>query len=312
MAPFLDPMRGRRNRIVLLGGVIGAILLAVSLAAFKLVVLKMLPFDNKSEFQVVVNMPVGTPLEQTARVLREMGQYLQTVPEVTDYQAYAGTASPINFNGLVRQYYLRRKPGAGRHPGQPGRQASSRPQAATRSPARSAPELTRIGKQHGADVMVVEVPPGPPVLSPIVAEIYGPDYDGQMRVAKQVRAQFAAVPDIVGIADTVDANAPRLVLRVLQNKAALSGVAQKDIVETMRMGLSGEYVTPDPQRRGQVRDPGPADAAARAPERRSTSCSSSPCAAATATWCRCPSWSRWSRATVRRPSTTRTWCRSST
>ena len=92
--------------------------------------------------------------------------------------------------------------------------------------------------------MVVEVPPGPPVLSPIVAEIYGPDYDGQMRVAKRVRAQFGSTPDITGITDTVDANAPRFVLRVLQNKAALSGVAQKDIVETMRMGLSGEYVTP--------------------------------------------------------------------
>lgn len=243
MAPFLDPMRGRRNRLVLLGGVIGAIILAASLVPLKLVVLKMLPFDNKSEFQVVVNLPVGAPLEQTARVLRDMGQYLQTVPEVTDYQAYAGTASPINFNGLVRQYYLRQSPELGdiqvnlvdkHHRDRSSHEIASSVRA----------ELTRIGKQHGADVMVVEVPPGPPVLSPIVAEIYGPDYDGQMRVAKQVRAQFAGVPDIVCVADTVDANAPRLVLRVLQNKAALSGVAQKDVVETMRMGLSGEYVTP--------------------------------------------------------------------
>ncbi len=113
MSPFLDRERGARNRWYLLGGVMVAILLAMSLPVFKLVVLKMLPFDNKSELQVVVNMPVGTPLEQTARVLREMGQYLQSVPEVTDYQAYAGTSSPINFNGLVRQYYLRENPEQG-------------------------------------------------------------------------------------------------------------------------------------------------------------------------------------------------------
>jgi multidrug efflux pump subunit AcrB len=243
MGPFLDRVRGRRNRYYLLGGVIAAILLAVSLAGFKLVVLKMLPFDNKSEFEVVVNMPVGTPVEQTARVLRDLGRTLQALPEVTDYQAYAGTASPINFNGLVRQSYLRQSAELGEiqvnlvdkhHRSRSSHQIASAVRA----------ELARIGWQYGADVMVVEVPPGPPVLSPIVAEIYGPDYDGQMRVAKQVRAQFAATPGIVGISDTVDANAPRVLLRVLQNKAALSGVAQKDVVATMRMGLSGEYVTP--------------------------------------------------------------------
>ena len=243
MEPFLDSLRGRRNRWYLLGGVIAAILLAVSLPAFKLVTLKMLPFDNKSELQVVVNMPVGTPLEQTARVLREMGQRLQSVPEVTDYQAYAGTSSPINFNGLVRQYYLRESPELGdvqvnlvdKH---------HRDRKSHEISASIRPELEAIGKRYGADVMVVEVPPGPPVLSPIVAEIYGPDYDGQLRVATRVRNEFARTPDITGIADTVDASAPRVVLRVLQNKAALSGVAQKDVVETMRMGLSGEYVTP--------------------------------------------------------------------
>jgi multidrug efflux pump subunit AcrB len=243
MTPFLHRERGGRNRLYLLGGVIAAILLAMSLTVFKLVVLKMLPFDNKSELQVVVNMPVGTPLEQTSRVLHEMGQYLQTVPEVTDYQAYAGTSSPINFNGLVRQYYLRESPEQGDL--QVNLVDKHHRDRKSHDIARSVrPELSRIGRQFGADVMVVEVPPGPPVLSPIVAEIYGPDYDGQMRVAKRVRDQFAATPDILGIADSVDATAPRLVLRVLQNKAALSGVAQKDIVETMRMGLSGEYVTP--------------------------------------------------------------------
>jgi multidrug efflux pump subunit AcrB len=243
MSPFLDRERGARNRWYLLGGVIVAILLAMSLPVFKFVVLKMLPFDNKSELQVVVNMPVGTPLEQTARVLREMGQYLQSAPEVTDYQAYAGASSPINFNGLVRQYYLRENPEQGDI--QVNLVEKHHRDRKSHDISRSLrPELTRIGKRYGADVMVVEVPPGPPVLSPIVAEIYGPDYEGQMRVAKRVRDQFTATADIMGIADTVDASAPRLVLHVQQNKAALSGVAQKDIVETMRMGLSGEYVTP--------------------------------------------------------------------
>jgi multidrug efflux pump subunit AcrB len=243
MRPFLGEGRGRRNRRYLLAGVLGAIVLAMSLALVKLVVLKMLPFDNKSEFQVVVNMPVGTPLERTASVLREMGAVLRGVPEVTDYQAYAGTASPINFNGLVRQYYLRDSAELGdlqvnlvdQH--HRARQSHAIAQGVR-------PALEAIGRAYGADVMVVEVPPGPPVLAPIVAEVYGPDYDGQVAVAEQVRAQFAGTPDIVGIGDTVDARSPRLLMRVLQGKAALSGVAQKDIVETVRAGLSGEYVTP--------------------------------------------------------------------
>jgi multidrug efflux pump subunit AcrB len=243
MTPFLGGRAGRRNRLYLFGGVLAAIVLAMSLALLKLVVLKMLPFDNKSEFQVVVNMPVGTPLERTASVLRELGSVLQSVPEVTDYQAYVGTSSPINFNGLVRQYYLRESAELGdiqvnltdKH--ERDRQSHEIVRAVR-------PALEAIGRKYGADVLVVEVPPGPPVLSPIVAEIYGPDYEGQMAVAKQVRAGFEATPDIVSIDDTVDAKSPRLLLRVLQNKAALSGIAQKDIVETVRAGLSGEYVTP--------------------------------------------------------------------
>jgi multidrug efflux pump subunit AcrB len=243
MTPFLNRERGRGNRLLLLGGILLAIVLAMSLAVVKLVVLKMLPFDNKSEFQVVVNMPVGTPLERTASAMREIGAFLQTVPEVTHYQAYAGTASPINFNGLVRQYYLRETAELGdiqvnlvdKH----HRDRKSHEIANAVRPA-----IEAIGRNYRADILVVEVPPGPPVLSPIVAEIYGPDYAGQMSVAAQVRERFAVTADIVGIDDTIDQPAPRLVLHVLQNKAALAGVAQKDVVETMRMGLSGEYVTP--------------------------------------------------------------------
>jgi multidrug efflux pump subunit AcrB len=243
LRPFLGGAAGRRNRALLFAGVVVAIVLAVSLAVVKLVVMKMLPFDNKSEFQVVVDLPAGTPLEQTARVLRDMGAYLKSVAEVTDYEAYAGTASPINFNGLVRQYYLRDLPEQGdlqvnlvdKH----HRARKSHEIAQSVCPA-----LEKIALANNAKVKVVEVPPGPPVMAPIVAEIYGPDYAGQMEVAKQVRAQFAATADIVAIDDSVDDNAPKFVLRVLQNKAALAGVSPRDIVATMRMGLAGENVTP--------------------------------------------------------------------
>jgi multidrug efflux pump subunit AcrB len=223
--------------------ILAAIVAAVSLAAVKLVILKMLPFDNKSEFQVVVDMPVGTPLERTAAVLRDIGAYLATVPEVTDYEAYAGTASPINFNGLVRQYYLRSGPDVGdiqvnlldKHQRE---RKSHEIASGVRVP------IEEIAKRHGANVKIVEVPPGPPVMSPIVAEVYGPDYRGQIAVAKKVRVVFAKTPDIVAVDDTVEADAQKFVLRVLQNKAALLGVAPKDIVQVMKMGLSGEDVTP--------------------------------------------------------------------
>jgi len=243
LTPFLrrESGAGKRRQLGML--VVVLIALSVSLAAFKLVVLKMLPFDNKSEFQVVVDMPVGTPLEKTAVVLREMGAYLSTVPEVTDYEAYVGTSSPINFNGLVRQYFLRSAPELGdiqvnlvdKH-----HRALKSHEIAIK--VRSA--LQNIATRHGADLKVVEVPPGPPVMSPIQAEVYGPDYDGQMRVAKQVRAGFEKTSDIVFVDDSVEDDAEKLVLRVLQSKAALMGVSQKDIVETMKMALSGEYVTP--------------------------------------------------------------------
>ncbi len=243
MTPLLDPATGKAARRKLWIGILVAILASVSLGFVKLVVLKMLPFDNKSEFQIVLDMPVGTPLEQTARVLRDMSAEVARVAEVADYQAYAGTASPINFNGLVRQYYLRSAPEMGdiqvnlvdkkhRHRQSHEIAVSVRERVAA------------IARKNGGNAKVVEVPPGPPVLSPIVAEIYGPDYAGQIAVAKQVRAAFESTADIVGVDDTADADAEKLVLRVAQAKAALLGVAQKDIVEVVRMGLSGEDVTP--------------------------------------------------------------------
>ncbi len=243
MAPLLNGDGGRRNRWLLLGGILVAILLSVSLAAVQWVVLKMLPFDNKSEFQVVVDMPAGTPVERTAAVLRDLTAAIARVPEVTDYQAYAGTASPINFNGLVRQYYLRESPELGDiQVNLADKHVRKRKSHEIAQAVR--PELEAIAAKHGADLKVVEVPPGPPVLSPIVAEIYGPDLAGQTSVAKRVRGVFEKTPDIVAVDDTVDASAAKLVVRVQQNKAALAGVAPRDIVEAMRMGLAGEYATP--------------------------------------------------------------------
>ncbi len=243
LLPFLHPQSGRKARALLWIGIVAAILASVSLGYFKLVVLKMLPFDNKSEFQVVLDMPAGTPVEETARVLAEMAEELKSVPEVQHYQAYAGTASPINFNGLVRQYYLRTNPEMGdiqvnlvdkKH-----RERQSHEIAvAIRE------RLMAVAKANGGNAKVVEVPPGPPVLSPIVAEVYGPDYAGQMAVAKKVRAAFEGTADILGVDDSVDEDAGKIVLRVNQAKAALLGVAQKDIVETVRLGLAGEDVTP--------------------------------------------------------------------
>ncbi|RLJ63784.1 efflux RND transporter permease subunit [Sulfurisoma sediminicola] len=240
---FLDERTGRAARRKLWIGIVLAIFASVSLGVFKLVVLKMLPFDNKSEFQVVLDMPVGTPLEDTARVLREISAYLATVEEVKDYQAYAGAASPINFNGLVRQYYLRSNPEMGdiqvnlvdkkhRH-----RQSHEVAVGVRKT-------VVEIAAKAGGNAKIVEVPPGPPVMSPIVAEVYGPEYAGQVEVAKKVRQAFESSADIYDVDDSVDEAADKMVLRVNQAKAAQLGVAQKDIVETVRMGLTGEDVTP--------------------------------------------------------------------
>ena len=242
LTPFLNRVAGRARRYGLLAGIVIAISAAAALAALEFVVLKMLPFDNKSEFQIVVDLPAGTALEQTARVLQEIGAYVATIPEVTDYQAYAGTAAPINFNGLVRQYYQRAAPEQGdvqvnlvdKH---------HRDRKSHEIALAARPRIEAIGRKFDARVKVVEVPPGPPVLAPIVAEIYGPDYAGQIAAAQRVREVFGATPDIVDIDDSVEADAPKLVLRIDRNKAGLAGVTQQDVVSTIGIALGGENVT---------------------------------------------------------------------
>jgi multidrug efflux pump subunit AcrB len=243
MTPFLRGDAGKSHRRKLWLGIFVAIAASVALVPAQLVVLKMLPFDNKSEFQVVVDMPTGTAVERTAGVLRELAAEIAKVPEVTSVQAYAGLAAPINFNGLVRQYYLRTGGEVGdlqvnlvdKH----ARDRKSHDIAQGVLPA-----LQAIARRHGADIKVVEVPPGPPVLSPIVAEIYGPDYDAQIRLAKQVRAVFEATPDIVAIDDSTLDAASRVVLRVDAAKAALYGIPVAEVARAARLALAGEDVTP--------------------------------------------------------------------
>lgn len=237
--PLLDERHGSRNRKLAALVVLALIGIALVLPVLGLVHLKMLPFDNKSEFQIVVDMPAGTPVERTAAALRELGAHLQTIPEVTDYQAYAGTAAPINFNGLVRQYFLR----AGTEQGdiqvnlvdKQHRSEQSHAIATTLRPA-----LQLIGKRHGANVKIVEVPPGPPVLSPIVAEVYGPEALGRQQVAKAVRKAFEDTAGVVDVDDSTIAAAPRKLLLVDRPKAAQLGVSQQEIVTTLRAGLAGE------------------------------------------------------------------------
>ncbi len=242
LRPFLGDPPAPRRRHRLYWAVLAAIVLAVSLAVVRLVVLKMLPFDNKSEFQVIVNLPEGTPVERTARVLDELSHTIEKVPEVSDYQAYAGTAAPINFNGLVRQYYLRQSPELGdlqvnlieKH-----QRARKSHDIALSVRA----QLAAIGKKYGASVQVVEVPPGPPVLAPLVAEVYGPRYQDQRRMAAGVRKVFDSTPDIVDVDDSLEAPARRYVVEVDRQKAALLGVSQNQIVQTISTALAGADVS---------------------------------------------------------------------
>jgi len=242
VGPFLRGDDGKRNRRWLGGGTVVAILLAMSLVGLNAVVMKMLPFDNKSEFQVVLDMPEGTTVEQTGRVLDEMAAYIKEVPEVTDYQVYAGTAAPINFNGLVRQYYLRKGANVG------DIQVnlvdkSDRDRKSHEIAGQVRPALDEIGRKFGGSVKVVEVPPGPPVQSPLVAEVYGPDYAGQQKIAADIRELFENTDDIVDIDDSVEVTAPRIVVSVDRNKAALLGVSQASVTLALQTALSGEDVT---------------------------------------------------------------------
>ena len=221
---------------------VGLLLLA-SLTLFytRAVAVKMLPFDNKSELQLVIDMPEGTTLEETARVTKALTRYVAAVPEVRDYQAYVGTASPFNFNGLVRHYFLRDQP----HQADiqinllPKDQRTAQSHEIAR---RLRPAVQRIARDHGANVKVVEVPPGPPVQSVLVAEIYGPDDARRIAIARDVRRLFETTPGVVDVDDSIEADQVKYRFTVDRAKAALAGVPSEDIIATLRMALDGATV----------------------------------------------------------------------
>ena len=219
---------------VLLVGSFGLVLL-------KFVKVKMLPFDNKSEFQVIVDMPEGTTLEQTAAVTRELAEYVRTVPEVTDYQMYVGTASPYNFNGLVRHYFLRSGPNVAdiqvNLVQKDERKAQSHDIA-----KRIRPGIQEIAAKYQARVKISEVPPGPPVLQTLVAEVYGPDYERQIEVARQIRGVFDSTPGVVDVDSYIEDEQSKFQFIVDKEKAALNGVSVEQVAATLRIAVQGANV----------------------------------------------------------------------
>ncbi|TNF60275.1 MAG: efflux RND transporter permease subunit [Burkholderiales bacterium] len=235
LTPFLQ---SAAKRWLLLAGIIAALMLSVGMTVVQWVVLKMLPFDNKSEYQVVLDMPAGTALEDTAAALQDMTAWLARQPEVANVQGYAGTASPITFNGLVRQYYLRAEAESGDlQVNLVG--AGDRKEKSHAIAQRHRTDLEKIAAAHGARIKVVEVPPGPPVLAPIVAEVYGPDEAGRAELARRVAQAFADTPDIVGIDTTLKENAPRAFIRIQRQRAESLGIPVQVIAQTVHAALSG-------------------------------------------------------------------------
>ncbi|HLO00019.1 MAG TPA: efflux RND transporter permease subunit [Pyrinomonadaceae bacterium] len=243
----------RRRRYLFLFGVALLLIAALSLVALKLVRVKMLPFDNKSEFQVIVDMPEGTTLEGTAAVTREIGDYIHTVPEVTDYQMYVGTASPYNFNGLVRHYFLRRGPNVADI--QVNLEPKSERSAQSHDIAkRVRPAIQQIAAKYMARVKVSETPPGPPVLQTLVAEVYGPNYERQIEVARQIENIFDNTEGVVDVDSYIEDPQPRYRFVVDKEKAALNGVSAEQVAATLRIAIEGMSVglTHQPQEKEDV------------------------------------------------------------
>jgi multidrug efflux pump subunit AcrB len=239
---FLAPLLAHPALAAAFLGVVALLLIGSCLLIYtRHVVVKMLPFDNKSEVQLVVDMPEGTTLEETARVTKALSDYIRTIPEVRDYQAYVGTASPFNFNGLVRHYYLRDQP----HEADIQINLVAKEERAAQShdiAQRLRPGVQEIARRYRANVKVVEVPPGPPVQSVLVGEVYGPDYVRQMAVAREIRALFESTPGVVDVDDSIEADQVKYVFTVDRAKAALAGIPSEDIVRTLRMALEGTKV----------------------------------------------------------------------
>jgi multidrug efflux pump subunit AcrB len=229
------------TRRFFLGGIILAFLGAASLVVIGFVHVKMLPFDNKNEFQIILNMPEGSSLERTVQAAREIAGAIGTEPEVTNYQIYAGTSSPFNFNGLVRHYFLRRgAPVADIQVNLLPRQERSAQSHDIAKRVRPAVHL--IAEKYRARVAVAEVPPGPPVLQTLVAEIYGPTDSSRAKLAHAVREIFLTTPGVVDVDAYLEDDQRKMTFVVDHEKAALLGVSADEISQTLRMAVSGTQV----------------------------------------------------------------------
>jgi multidrug efflux pump subunit AcrB len=231
-----------RARLVFFSILAALLLAAVALVPLGIVHVKMLPFDNKNEFQVVVDFPDGTTLETTNRALSEMADALAAIPEVSSTEVYAGAAAPYNFNGLVRHYFMR----SGPHQGDvqvtlKGKSERHRSSHAIAKAAR--PLVVGIGERYGARVKVAEVPPGPPVLETLVAEVYGPDEDGRREVARQVKELFARTEGVVDVDWYMESPRDNLVYWLDRGKAGLAGIREGDVAAALRLALSADSVS---------------------------------------------------------------------
>jgi len=236
MTPLIET---RFWRWVFLISVIVLLLISCAMVGVGWVRVKMLPFDNKSEFQVIIDMPERATLEETSAAAMEMGDYLNTVNEVTDYQLYVGTSAPFNFNGLVRHYYLR----SSAHQADIQVNLAEKGHRKNQShdiAKRVRPVLKNIADRYGARIKVAEVPPGPPVLSTLVAEIYGPDYQRQKQIAADVMNIFEKTPGVVDVDWYMEENQPRYKIDVDSEKAALHGISVDRINRTLELALKGQ------------------------------------------------------------------------
>jgi multidrug efflux pump subunit AcrB len=228
------------RRAAFLAGMGVLLAAACSLVYFKVVHVKMLPFDNKSEFQVIVDMPEGTTLEETARVTREIGAALAGVPEVTDLQLYVGTAAPYNFNGLIRHYFPPIRQGSNVADIQVNLLPKGERRAQSHDVAkRVRPMVQEIAARSGARIKVAEVPPGPPVLQTLVAEVYGPDRTSQIEAGRRIRDIFERTPGVVDVDWYVEDPQPGYRFRIDREKAALYGISTEEMVQTLRVAVSG-------------------------------------------------------------------------
>ena len=225
-------------RYAFLAGITLLLLGAMATVPLGWVKVKMLPFDNKSEFQIILNMPEGSSLERTARAAREIAAAIRTEPEVTDYQIYVGTAAPFNFNGLVRHYFLRR----GAHVADLQINLLPKGQRSDQShdiAKRVRPRVAAIAERYGARVAVTEVPPGPPVLQTLVAEIYGPTEEDRLRLAEEVRAIFKRTRGVVDVDAYIEADQPKARFVIDKEKAALHGISAETISRTLQIAVGG-------------------------------------------------------------------------